>query len=216
MVARPALPYGWFFVPENETLVWVEFEGGDGTLPLWTGVQAVSGKYAAELDLNPPQKRALKTPGGHVILFDDKSGEELIRIAEGVHKHEIVLDKNGISVTDGVNKHAIVLDKNGMSVTDGVNQSTLKFDSSGVKASLQSGASLTLGSSGVTIDAGSGSLTLKGTSIELQGTSVNLNASSVKLGSAAALPVIRVSDMGVGNLGAPVTITGPGSLQVTA
>ena len=198
MDARAALPFGWFFVPETETPVWVEFEGGDSTLPLWTGVQSLSGKYPSELDLDPPQKRALKTPAGHLILFDDKSGEELIRIFEGVHSHEIVFDKNGIKVTDGVNSQ------------------TLTFDSSGVKASLQSGAAVTLTSSGITIDAGSGSLTLKGTSIELQGTSVNLNASSVKLGSAAAMPVIRIGDMGTGNLGAPVPITGPGSMQVLA
>jgi type VI secretion system (T6SS) baseplate-like injector VgrG len=198
MDARAALPFGWFFVPENETSVWVEFEGGDSTLPLWTGVQSLSGKYPSELDLDPPQKRALKTPAGHLILFDDKSGEELIRIFEGVHSHEIVLDQNGIKVTDGVNHH------------------TLTFDSSGVKASLQSGAAVTITSSGITIDAGSGSLTLKGTSIELQGMSVNLNATSVKLGSAAALPVIRVGDMGTGNLGAPVPIIGPGSVQVLA
>jgi hypothetical protein len=198
MDARAALPYGWFFVPENETMVWVEFEGGDGTLPLWTGVQSISGKYPTELDLDPPQKRAIKTPSGHLILFDDKSGEELIRIVEGVHKHEIVLDKDGITITDGVNHH------------------TLKFDSSGVKASIQSGASVTLASSGVTIDASSGSMTIKGSTIELQGQMINLNGSLVKLGSAAAMPVIRIGDSGVGNLGAPVPIIGPGSTQVLA
>jgi len=206
MDARPALPFGWFYVPENDTPVWVEFEGGDATLPLWTGVQAVSGKYATELDLDPPQKRALKTPAGHLILFDDKSGEESIKIVEAVHKHEIVLDKDGITVTDGNNKHS------------------LKFDSSGVEATTQSGAKLELTSSGVTIDAGSSSLTLKGSSItidasasvEVKGAMVNLNSSLVKLGSAAAMPVIRIGDSGVGNLGAPVPIIGPGSTQVLA
>jgi hypothetical protein len=206
MDARPALPYGWFFVPENETQVWVEFEGGDSTLPLWTGVQALNGKWAAEIDLDPPEKRGLKTKAGHLILFDDKSGEELIRIVEGVHKHEIVLDKDGITVTDGVNSH------------------TLKFDSSGVKVSTSGGASVELTSSGITVDAGSGSLTLKGTSItldasasvEAKGSVVNLNASLVKLGSSAALPVARVTDQGIGNLGAPVVILPPGSTQVLA
>jgi hypothetical protein len=206
MDARPALPYGWFFVPENETQVWVEFEGGDSTLPLWTGVQALNGKWATEVDLDPPEKRGLKTKAGHLILFDDKSGEELIRIVEGVHKHEIVLDKDGITVTDGVNHH------------------TLKFDSSGVKVSIQSGASVELASGGVTVDAGSGSLTLKGSSItldasatvEAKGSVVNLNASMVKLGSSAALPVARVGDQGIGNLGAPVLILPPGSTQVLA
>jgi len=78
-------------------------------------VQALNGKWAAEVDLDPPEKRGVKTKAGHLILFDDKSGEELIRVFEGVHSHEILLDKNGITVTDGVNSH------------------TLKFDSSGVE-----------------------------------------------------------------------------------
>lgn len=204
--ARTALPFGWYFVPEVNTSIWVEFEGGDATLPLWTGVQAISGQWATEVDLDPPQKRALKTPAGHLILFDDKSGEELIRIVEAVHKHEIVLDQNGIKITDGKNNR------------------TFTFDSSGAKVELQGGAKVELSSSGVTVDAGSGSLTLKGTSISLEasasveakGSLVNLNASLVKLGSSAALPVARVTDQGIGNLGAPVVILPPGSTQVLA
>jgi hypothetical protein len=206
MDARPALPYGWFFIPENETQVWVEFEGGDSSLPLWTGVQALNGKWATEVDLDPPEKRGLKTNAGHLVLFDDKSGEELIRIYEGVHKHEILLDKNGIIVTDGVNSHKVT------------------FDSSGVKVETGGGAKVEMTSSGVTVDAGSGSLTLKGTSItldasatvEAKGSMVNLNASLVKLGSSAALPIARVTDQGIGNLGAPVVILPPGSTQVLA
>lgn len=199
MLARPALPFGTYFVPENDTAVWVEFEGGDSQLPLWTGVQSVSGSWAQEADLDPPQKRVFKTPAGHLLLFDDKSGEELVKIVDGVHSHVITLDKNGITITDGVNSHE------------------LKFSSSGIQASVQSGASVQVTSSGITVDAGSGSLTLKGTSIELQGSAmVNLNSSLVKLGSAAALPIARITDQGVGNLGAPVVILGPGSTQVLA
>ena len=203
MLARPALPYGWFFVPENETQVWVEFEGGDSSLPLWTGVQALNGKWANEVDLNPPEKRGLKTHAGHLVLFDDKSGEELIRIYEGVHKHEILLDKNGIIVTDGVNSHKVT------------------FDSSGVKVETGGGAKVEMTSSGVTVDAGSGSLTLKGTSITLdasasvdvKGSMVNLDSSLVMLGKGASFPILRITDTGVGNLGAPVMLL-PGSSKV--
>lgn len=28
VIARPALPYGFYFVPEKDAKVWVEFEGG--------------------------------------------------------------------------------------------------------------------------------------------------------------------------------------------
>src|SRR6516162_8127190 len=60
VVARPALPYGFFFVPENQAKVWVEFEGGDTGLPLWTGVQYVAGEWPPEASINPPQKRVIK------------------------------------------------------------------------------------------------------------------------------------------------------------
>ena len=37
MEATAALPYGFFFVPEVDTKVWVEFEGGDPEYPIWSG-----------------------------------------------------------------------------------------------------------------------------------------------------------------------------------
>jgi len=103
VTARPALPYGFFFVPENEAKVWVEFEGGDPGLPPWTGVQYVPGEWAPEAEADPPQKRVIKTAAGHLIIFNDKSGEEGIKITDGANGHEVVLDSDGITITDGVN-----------------------------------------------------------------------------------------------------------------
>lgn len=73
MSARAALPYGFFFVPEVETKVWIEFEGGDPGLPIWSGVQYVPGEILPEARVNPPQKRVIKTPGGNLIILNDKS-----------------------------------------------------------------------------------------------------------------------------------------------
>src|SRR5262245_34670050 len=58
--ARAALPYGVFFVPEVGAKVWVEFEGGDPGLPLWTGLQYVPGEWPAEARADPPTKRVIK------------------------------------------------------------------------------------------------------------------------------------------------------------
>jgi len=52
--ARPALPYGFFFVPETGAKVWIEFEGGDTSHPLWTGLKYVPGEWPPEADANPP------------------------------------------------------------------------------------------------------------------------------------------------------------------
>ncbi len=80
IVARPALPYGVYFVPEVDAKVWIEFEGGDPGLPIWTGLQSVPGEWPQEADISPPQKRLVKTASGHLLLFNDKGGEEGIEI----------------------------------------------------------------------------------------------------------------------------------------
>jgi len=201
VVALPALPYGYFFVPENGAKVWVEFEGGDTGLPIWSAVQYVAGEWAQEAAINPPQKRVLKTAAGHTVVFDDKSGEEGIDIKDGVNKHEIKLDGNGIQVNDGKNNHVVKLDGSGIAITDGVNQNQVKLDASGVTVQAPSGAQIQLTAAGVTVDAGAGIVTVKGSAVMLNN---------------GALPVIRVGDMGVGNLGAPVPIVGPGNLTVLA
>ena len=87
--ARAALPYGMFFVPENETHVWVEFEGGDTASPLWTGVQHVAGTWAPEARKNPPTVRAFKTAAGHLLLFDDTEGSESVLLVDGKNAHEL-------------------------------------------------------------------------------------------------------------------------------
>lgn len=80
ILAGPALPYGYFFVPEIGVKVWVEFEGGDLGLPLWTGVQYVPGEWAEEGMANPPQKRVVRSPTGNLLLLSDKQGEEGVRL----------------------------------------------------------------------------------------------------------------------------------------
>jgi len=201
VAARPALPYGFFFVPENGAKVWVEFEGGDPGLPLWTGVQYVPGEWASEAEADPPQKRVIKTAAGHLIIFNDTSGEEGIEILDGVNGHAITLDQQGIHVQDGVNGHVITLDQQGIQVQDGVNQHSLTLDASGITVEAATGAKVQLTAAGVAVDAGAGIVEAKG--------------SLVKLGP-GTLPVIRLTDQGIGNLGAPVPITITTNTQVLA
>ncbi len=192
VTARPALPYGYFFVPENGAKVWVEFEGGDSGLPLWTGIQYVAGEWADEAKVNPPQKRVIKTASGHLIIFDDKDGEAGIEIKDGVNGHDITLNKDGISVKDGVNKHSIA------------------FDSNGVTVKTQSGAKVQLTSSGAIVDSGKPTggkveLTPSGVAVEGGQGIVTVTGNLIQLGP-GAVPVIRMGDSGIGNLGAPVVM----------
>lgn len=202
VTVRPALPYGFFFVPENGAKVWVEFEGGDPGLPLWTGVQYVPGEWPDEAKANPPQKRVIKTAAGHLIIFDDKDGEAGIEIKDGVNGHDIKLNNQGISVNDGVNNHSITC------------------DSTGVTVKTQSGAKVQMTSSGTVIDSGTptGSkveLTPSGVAVEGGQGIVTVTGNLIQLGP-GVLPVIRVGDSGIGNLGAPVVMAVTTNTKVLA
>lgn len=196
MIARPALPYGFFFVPDVDAKVWVEFEGGDSGLPLWTGVQYVQGEWAKEAEENPPEKRVVKSSKGHLVIFDDKDGEESIQITDGKNGHKIVLDQDGISVEDGKNSHKVTLDSSGVSIKDGQASHELKFDATTITLKHgATGAKIEIGPAGITIDGVAG----------------------VTLSPGPGMPVLRANiDQGIGNLGAPVPLIGPGNPLVKA
>lgn len=179
MIARPALPYGFFFVPEVDAKVWVEFEGGDSGLPIWTGIQYIQGEWAKEAEESPPEKRVVKSARGHLVILNDKSGEEAIEIIEGKSGHSVKLDKDGVVIKDGKTGHQITFDATTIVIKHG-----------------STGAKVELGPAGITIDGGAG---------------------PINLSSSAAMPVLRANiDQGIGNLGAPVPLIGPGNPMVKA
>lgn len=192
-IAQPALPYGYFFVPEVGTKVWIEFEGGDPGLPLWTGVRYVPGEWAAEAEADPPELRVIKTAAGHLVVFNDKKGEAKIEIRDGVNGHVITLSADGVTIKDGKSGHELATSAQGVTLKDGVSGHELAMSAEGVK--------IKNGTAKLTVDAGPGIVEVLG--------------SVIKLSSSAALPILRVTDQGVGNLGAPVPmIIGPGNPTV--
>jgi hypothetical protein len=191
VLARAALPYGVFFVPEENSRVWVEFEGGDSTLPIWTGVQYGPGEFATEAAVSPPTVRALKTASGHTLIFDDTEGSEAVVVTDGANQHVVRLDSDGIAITHGAGGHTVTLGSSGISVKHGGGQNQVTVEAATVTAKTSS-ATVELGPAGVTV---SGPL--------------------IKLGGATA-PVVRAGiDQGIGNLGAPVVML-PGQITVLA
>jgi hypothetical protein len=199
--ARAALPYGMFFVPENDTHVWVEFEGGDTASPLWTGVQHVAGTWAPEAAKNPPTVRAVRTVAGHLLLFDDTEGSESIVLTDGKNAHRLTFDATGVTLTDGVNQHEIVLSADGIKVVDGKHQHEIEMGAGAVRVKHSGGATVTLEATAVKAQAGA-------STVELGPAGVTVNGPRVALG-AAGTPVLHVGDQGIGNLGAPVPILVP-------
>ncbi len=82
--ALPCVPYagdgvGLYLLPEPDTGVWVEFEGGDPSYPVWTGCFWGTGQLPDD-----PQSaiKVLRTQA-HTIRLDDDEGELLVSSDSG-------------------------------------------------------------------------------------------------------------------------------------
>jgi hypothetical protein len=191
--ARPCLPYGVLFLPEKDDKVWVQFEGGEPTLPVWTGVQQIGDAWPT--DPGPPTARMLRSLKDHRLTLDDDAPAVEMRF--GGKKHAVSLTDSAVTVTHDAG-HAVTLEQGKVSITFASSGPTVKLE--------QSSVTVSLGGSSVKLEQSSATVSLGGSSVKLDPSSVTVNGLLVKLGSASA-PVIHATDMGVGNLGAPVTIT---------
>src|SRR5215510_12631558 len=88
--ALPCAPYGgsngqgFFFIPENNAGVWVEFEAGLLDYPVWVGTFWAKPGGSTEVPppggkQKPPTSKLIKTLQ-HSIELADESGKEMIKI----------------------------------------------------------------------------------------------------------------------------------------
>lgn len=88
--AMPCVPYagpnmGNYMMPDVGAGVWVEFEAGDTTYPIWTGGYWVDGELPhneADIEATPPLK-IIKTNSGLMINFDDDAEKLTISDKDG-------------------------------------------------------------------------------------------------------------------------------------
>ena len=78
--AIPCVPYagpdvGFFFMPPIDAGVWVEFEGGDPSYPIWTGCFWGDGQLPSEILTS--DTRILKTENAHLSVDDTVGDVEL-------------------------------------------------------------------------------------------------------------------------------------------
>lgn len=94
--------YGLFFLPNIDDIVWVEFAEGDFEQPLWTGGgwAKPGGKSEVPADAleGYPDRQALRTPSGSVIIFDEKQGSEQI-IVRGASGCDVTIDPGAGTIT---------------------------------------------------------------------------------------------------------------------
>jgi uncharacterized protein involved in type VI secretion and phage assembly len=95
--ARPCFPYGHFFVPEVGDKVWVAFEHGDPTAPVWLGIWYPSGAVPAEANVSPPVRRVIRSAKGHLVILDDTSGSEKL-ILQDKAGNRVELRNDGVLI----------------------------------------------------------------------------------------------------------------------
>ncbi len=114
--AMPCVPFagdgiGLYLIPEVDAQVWVEFEYGDLTRPIWTGCFWKSGGLPEGAE---PGVFMLQTKGGHVLKLSDN--DELIELT---HSGGAVISISGDAITIDNSGMKIVLDSSAVTVNDG-------------------------------------------------------------------------------------------------
>jgi len=104
--ARPCVPYagdsvGMAFLPEVGSGVWIEFEAGDPSYPIWTGCYWRDGEIPTDAT---PAVKTIVTKAGHKILLDDDG--ETITITDQ-NNNTVTLGSDGVTLERGSSKVAI-------------------------------------------------------------------------------------------------------------
>jgi uncharacterized protein involved in type VI secretion and phage assembly len=116
--ALPAFAYGGaaeqglFAVPDVGAGVWIEFESGHLSYPVWSGTWYTKGAIPESAK---PGKKVLKTKSGHKLVLDDDKGTLELTDSNG---NSIVMDSSGIEISDA-NGNSIKLSASGVSVNNG-------------------------------------------------------------------------------------------------
>jgi uncharacterized protein involved in type VI secretion and phage assembly len=112
----PCVPYagdsvGIAFLPEVGSGVWIEFEGGDVSYPIWVGCYWRSGEQPSDA---APDVKVIVTKAGNKIMFDDNAGS--ITISDS-NNNTVTLDNSGLTLTHGGN--SIQLSDSEVNINDG-------------------------------------------------------------------------------------------------
>jgi hypothetical protein len=112
--AWPCVPYagpkhGFVALPEQGDGVWVEFEGGDPSSPIWTGCWWTDGSIPSPADTNV---RTWATSAGLKIVLDDGGTELTLQHPSGAS-----VSLSNDSLTLSFNSTSITLNDDGISIS---------------------------------------------------------------------------------------------------
>lgn len=152
---------GLFMMPEKEDEVLVAFEHGEINHPyvigyLWNGVDK------APENSTGPSVRRLRTVSGHIIEFDDRSGQERVLIkTQGGHEIELKDSTPAYVKVKTAGGQEVLLQDTPQSLTASIALGNkITIDATGITAQLSTGVSVAASPAGVTVSAPTGMVTL--------------------------------------------------------
>ncbi len=106
--ALPCAPFGgtagqgFFYIPDKDAGVWVEFEQGILDYPIWVGTFWAKPGGTTEVpdpanNQKPPTSKIIKTKN-HTIELADKDGSETITVTDTKNNNILTMSKNGVKV----------------------------------------------------------------------------------------------------------------------
>lgn len=103
--ASPCVPYagpqvGFLMLPDIGSGVWIEFEGGDVSFPIWTGCYWNTGDIPSQAATT---LKTIITQAG-TLAFDTSANSVTV---EDAAQNTVVLDSSGVTATSGANNVAI-------------------------------------------------------------------------------------------------------------
>jgi uncharacterized protein involved in type VI secretion and phage assembly len=112
----PCVPYagdqvGIAFLPEPGSAVWIEFEGGDVSYPVWAGCFWRTGEVPPDVGASV---KVIVTKAPVELKFDDEQGSLTITDPNG---NTVTLDGSGITASRG--GQTMVISDSSVSVNDG-------------------------------------------------------------------------------------------------
>jgi uncharacterized protein involved in type VI secretion and phage assembly len=112
----PCVPYagpkvGFAFLPEIGSGIWIEFEGGDVSYPIWVGGYWREGEFPADA---AQQVKVIITKASHKLKFDDGQGSITLSDPNG---NTVTLGSSGITLANGQCK--VVVSSMSVSVNNG-------------------------------------------------------------------------------------------------